>query len=84
VVVQLTDQRTMFEKRINQFDVRFSKILTFGRHRLQGNLDVFNLSNSSAVLLMQNRYGSPNGGNYAQALNTLPGRLFKISAQWDF
>ena len=45
---------------------------------------MFNMTNSSAVLLMQNRYGSPNGGNYGQALNTLPGRLFKVSAQWDF
>jgi hypothetical protein len=84
VLVSLTDQRTLFEKRINQLDVRVSKIFTFGRSRVQGNLDVFNMTNSSAVLLMQNRYGSPNGGNYGQALNTLPGRLFKVSAQWDF
>ena len=80
---QFADQRTLYEKRSNQLDVRFSKIFTFGRSRVQGNLDVFNMTNSDDVLLVQNRYGSPNGGT-GQALNTLPGRMFKVSAQWDF
>ena len=30
VLVSLTDQRTLFEKRINQLDVRVSKIFTLG------------------------------------------------------
>jgi hypothetical protein len=84
VLVQLADQRTLYEKRSNQLDVRFSKIFRFGRNRVQGNLDVFNLTNSDDVLVVQNRYGTPNGGNYLQALNTLPGRMLKVSAQWDF
>ena len=84
VLVQLTDQRTLYEKRANQLDARFSKIVRFGRNRLQANLDFFNLTNADDVLIAQNRYGSPNGGNYLQALNTLPGRMVKVSAQLDF
>ena len=68
----------------NQLDVRVSKVFTYGRNRLQGNLDVFNITHSDAVLIMQNRYGSPNGGSYGQALNTLPERLLKVSMQVDF
>ena len=84
VLVLLTDQRTLYEKRSNQLDVRLSKIFRFGRSRLQANLDAYNLTNTDDILIVQNRYGSPNGGNYLQALNTLPGRMVKIGLQLDF
>jgi hypothetical protein len=80
VLVQLTDQRTMYEKRSNQLDFRVSKIFRFGRNRVQANLDLFNLTNTDDVLIVQNRMGP----NFLQALNTLPGRMVKISAQLDF
>jgi hypothetical protein len=80
VLVLLTDQRTSYEARANQLDARLSKIFSFGRSRLQANVDLFNLINSDDVLIVQNRYGP----NFLQALNVLPGRMIKISAQLDF
>jgi hypothetical protein len=46
----------MFEPRENQLDVRLSKIIRFGRARLQANFDVYNLFNIASVLALQTRY----------------------------
>jgi hypothetical protein len=61
-------------------DLRFGKLLRFGgKTRLSVNLDIHNVMNSSAELLVNNnlsRWQTP------QAI--LDARLFKISANFDF
>ena len=78
--ILLTDQRTMYEERSSQLDVRLAKIFRFGRSRVQANLDAYNLTNADDVLIVQNRYGP----TFLQALNVLPGRMIKIGGQIDF
>ena len=77
----LFPQRTRFEERLQQVDLRFSRVFRFGaRARVQGNLDIYNLTNSSNVLNMTTRFGPA----WLNAIQIMGGRLMKISAQLDF
>ena len=66
--------------RITQLDLRLSKIVHVGRTRIQGNLDVFNVVNSSSVLGGQQQYGA----TWLQPTQILPGRMLKLGFQVDF
>ena len=61
-------------------DVRLSKIFQLGRTRIQGNLDVFNLLNSSSVLAVNQTYGS----TWLQPTQIMPGRMIKLGFQNGF
>src|SRR6185503_3813567 len=50
MTVNLVPSLSQFLDRINQVDVRLSKILRTGGGRYQFNVDVYNLSKSSAIL----------------------------------
>jgi hypothetical protein len=69
--------------RVNQLDVRLSKILRLPRGRFQLNLDVYNALNGSYVLWGSTTYGT-NGANWLKPTSTLDGRLVKFGAQYDF
>jgi hypothetical protein len=68
------------DNRINQLDVRMSKIVKVGSSHVQGNLDVYNFFNGSTVLNMNQVVGP----TYLQPTQILPARLFKLSLQVDF
>jgi hypothetical protein len=81
---QLIPANSMFEPRLNQFDLRFSKLFSMaGTQRLRASVDVLNVFNASAVLSMTTGYGS-NGANWMNIGQLLSGRLIKIGAQFDF
>ena len=71
---------TYFDQRVNQLDVRLSKILHVGRTRIQGNLDVFNLLNRSTVLQLNQAIGP----TFLQPTQILDARLLKVGFQVDF
>jgi hypothetical protein len=48
----------MYEARINQLDLRLTKIVKVGRSRIHGMLDLYNVLNGSAILSENSRYGS--------------------------
>ena len=50
IPLNLVAPNTQFEDRINQLDVRISKIVKVGRYRLQANLDLYNALNVSPPL----------------------------------
>jgi hypothetical protein len=50
------------------------------RVKVQGNFDLYNALNASPVLSMITRYGQ----EWLNALQILPGRLFKFGFQVDF
>jgi hypothetical protein len=79
-VVNILPAATRYEARLNQFDLRLTKIVPARRLRLHGNLDVYNLFNASTILGVNTRYGP----SWLQPTAVLGGRLFKISAQVDF
>jgi hypothetical protein len=78
--VALVEPGTMFESRGTQIDTRLSKIVRFGRWRLQGNVDIYNLTNAADVLSLNTTYGP----QWLLPSSTVPGRLFKFSGQIDF
>jgi len=67
----------------NQLDLRFSKIFKFGaRYCTSINFDLNNALNSSAVLAVNNSYGS--GATWQAPLNIIDARLMRFSFQLDF
>jgi hypothetical protein len=80
VTVNIVPPGTMFGERLNQLDLRFAKILKFGRNRTALNFDLYNALNGNAVTSQNNTYG--NSWQVPQSI--LDARLFKISVQYDF
>lgn len=68
------------DDRVNQLDVRVSKIIRFGGKRVQGNFDLYNLFNNNAVLNVNSAYGP----SWLRPTQILDARLAKISFQVDF
>jgi len=71
-----------FSPRLDQIDLRASKLLRFGGKRAQISLDLFNLLNANTVQTYNANYVPT--GTWRIPLTTLPARLAKISAQFDF
>ena len=69
--------------RINQLDLRFSKRITMGRARVRGQFDVYNVTNSAAILGVLNDYGT-NGSAYQSINNVLGARLFKFGFVFEY
>ena len=68
------------DERINQLDVRFSKVVVFGARKLMANVDVYNMLNGHTVLGVNNTFGP----NWLVPSQILDARLMKFSIQWDF
>ncbi len=79
--VQLIQPGTVYEERLYQLDFRASKVFPFGSsRRIQGNVDLYNATNSSSILSVNNTYGA----NWQRPTSILQGRLLKFSVQVDF
>jgi len=76
----LIPPNTVFEDRLRQFDLRFSRLFQMGKIKVHGNVDVYNLLNASAILNVTTRYGN----QWLQPIQIMGGRLFKLSSQLDF
>lgn len=70
----------MYEDRLQQVDVRLSRLFRLDRLRVRGNLDIANVFNASNVLNLQRNYGP----TYLNVLQIMGGRLVKVGAQIDF
>jgi hypothetical protein len=86
VTVQIIPPFSAFlDDRINQLDARVTKIFRVGGVRIQGNLDIYNLLNTSTVVGVNNTYTLANAGaTWLQPSQILDARLVKFSAQLDF
>src|SRR5262249_838844 len=80
ISVNLGEPLSQFLDRNNQVDVRLSKIVPTGRGRYQFNFDIYNLTNSSAILWVNSTYGP----NWLSPTSTLDARLIKFGIQYDF
>ena len=79
VTVNLVRPRSLYADRINQLDLRISKILRFGRNRTTAGIDIYNALNSSSVLSLNNAFAS-----WQQPQSILPARFVKLVLQQDF
>ena len=63
--------------------MRFAKILRFGRTRATVGLDVYNITNSNAVLTYNQTF-VPTTDTWLRPNSVLQARFVKLSAQMDF
>jgi hypothetical protein len=79
VTVNLVEPGAMFGDRLNQLDLRFSKILRAASTSTRLNVDLYNALNSNAVLAVNNNYGA-----WLQPTTILLARFVKLGIQFDF
>ena len=82
ITVNLIEPGTLYGDRVNQFDLRFAKILRFGRTRTNVGFDVYNVM-TAAPVLTYNQAFVPNGA-WLTPTSVLQPRFVKFSAQIDF
>jgi hypothetical protein len=89
VTVNLVEPGTLYGDRVNEVDMRFAKILRFGRTRTNVGFDIYNILNS-APILTYNQAFNPSiitfnpSANWLAPQSTLQPRFVKFSAQIDF
>jgi hypothetical protein len=82
--VNVVGPDTFFGDRLNQFDVRFSRIFKVGKGTLDANVDLYNAFNSDAALAYTTSYSGVNGGSWMRPTAIVQGRVVKLGARWDF
>ncbi|MEQ1896055.1 MAG: carboxypeptidase regulatory-like domain-containing protein [Vicinamibacterales bacterium] len=80
VTVPLIPNNTLFEKRYTQLDLRLTKAFRFGKARLQGMFDVYNVMNTDSVINSITRYGP----TWLTPTRILGARIFKFGTQVDW
>jgi hypothetical protein len=80
ITVNLIEPGTLYGERVNQIDMRFAKILRFGRSRTTVGVDLYNLMNSNAVLTYNQTFTT----TWLRPNSVLQARFVKISANLDF
>jgi len=81
--VEIVAPGSLFGPRVNQVDMRVSKVLPIGRTRLQANFDLFNIFNANPVLQQQNVYGT-DGATWQKPTLVLLARLVKLGFNLSF
>jgi hypothetical protein len=84
VQVNVLPQFSQYGPRINQLDLRGSKIFKFGSRKIQFNADLYNVLNSSDVVNFNSTYNQANPSTWLQPTQILDARFAKFSLQVDF
>ncbi len=89
VTVNLVEPGTLYGDRVNEVDMRFAKILRFGRTRTNVGFDVYNILNSNPILTYNQAFNPTintvnASANWLAPQSTLQPRFVKFSAQIDF
>jgi hypothetical protein len=83
ITVNLIEPGTKYGERVSQVDMRFAKVLRFGRTKTLVGFDVYNIANSAAVLTYNQTF-SPTTTTWLRPQSVLQARFVKIGAQIDF
>jgi hypothetical protein len=78
--LSLIEPGSLYGDRLNQTDLRFTKIVSVGRGRVDLNVDIYNAFNSDAILGQLNNFGPA----WQLPLTVIQPRFVKFSARWDF
>jgi hypothetical protein len=88
---QVVEPGSDFVERLNQIDLRVSKLFRFGSTRTAINFDFYNVTNSNSVLSENFAYGDPDGpgplalgAGWRQPSTIVLPRMFKFGVQFDF
>ena len=79
IVVNVLEPGSLYGERLNQIDLRFGKVLRYGRTKATLSLDVYNVLNGDTVLTQNNNFAV-----WQRPQSILQARFAKISAQFDF
>ena len=82
LTVPLVPWRTEYMRRLNQLDVRASKVFPIGTSRLEAQLEVFNATNSDTGLsVLGTNFGT---AAFQRTSGAVQGRVVRIGAQWKW
>ena len=70
----------LYEPRLNQLDVRFTKIFNTGGARFRAWVDLFNIFNENSATALSDSFV----GGIPRVTAVMGGRLLKFGAQFDF
>jgi hypothetical protein len=79
VALQIVEPRSLYGDRINQVDLRFSKLLRFGSTRASVGIDLYNAFNSNAEVALNGAYDS-----WQAPIEILNARFAKFVLQLNF
>src|SRR5262249_46354025 len=83
--VQIVQPGQLYIERLNQLDLRLSKIFRINNTRTNINFDFYNVTNSNSIIGENFAYTPPGViPGWTSPTSILLPRLFKISAQFDF
>jgi hypothetical protein len=80
ITVNVLEPNTVFGDRIDQLDLRLSKLLRFGRTRTNLNVDIVNALNSNDNIA----YSPTFSATWPTPTTVITARLFRLSAQLEF
>ena len=78
--VQVVTPGSFYGDRLNQIDLRFTKIVSLGNSRIDLNVDFYNAFNSDAVIAENGAFGP----NWRRPQTVIQPRFVKFAARWDF
>jgi hypothetical protein len=89
VPIDLIAPGQVWGDRVNEFDIKVAKVLRFGRTRTNVGIDIYNLTNSAAILQYNQTFNpavaaGAGAGAWLAPQALLTPRFVKISAQIDF
>jgi hypothetical protein len=78
--INVIEPNTQYGDRLNQFDIRLTKIVNIGQSRLDLNVDFYNAFNSDAVITELGTFGPA----WRLPLTVIQPRFVKFAMRWDF
>ena len=72
---------SFYGDRLNQIDLRFTKIVNVGRGRIDLNVDLYNAFNSDAIIARESGVSARRGAGRSTVIQP---RFVKFAARWDF
>ena len=87
VTMNLVTPGTLYGDRVNQLDLRFSKIFRYGRTRTRVSLDMYNALNANPALTYNNTFSptvTTGSGAWLTPTTVLAARVMKIGASIDW
>lgn len=80
VTKDIVRPQTRFEPRLQQLDLRLSRIFRMAGARMTANVDLYNVFNENAVLQQNTRYGT----SWREVSLVMGGRLLRFTGQFEF
>lgn len=80
VNVNVVEPQTLFLERVNQLDLRVTKVFEAGAARVRVMLDIYNALNARTILSVSQSFGAA----WQRPVQAMPGRIFKFGATYQF